>query len=68
MTVTPPDPLVALASPAVLLPLISSEVQVPLTLAPILEMLFAIAVLLVALDAMLVPAVLVPMIVSVPPV
>ena len=66
VTVTFPDPLVALALPAVLLPVILSEVQVPLKLAPVSELLIAVASLALVLVAVLLPAVLVPTIVSVP--
>ena len=65
-TITVPDPLVALALPAVLLPVMSSEVQVPLKLAPTPAVLLALAALALKLVAVLLPAVLVPTIVSVP--
>ena len=68
VTDTSPDTLVALAVPAVLLPVMMSEVQEPVTLVPTPEVLFAIADLLVALDAVLLPAVLLPTSVNVPPV
>ena len=69
-TVTSPVSLVALALPAVLLPVILrlSEVQVPLKVAPAPEKLCAVAVFSLALDAVLLPAVLMPTSVNVPPV
>jgi len=67
VTDTSPDPLVALAVPAVLLPVMMSEVQEPVTLVPTPEMLFAVAVRALALDAVLLPAVLLPTSVNVPP-